>query len=175
MITPGMGGSQHYYQQNQYIAQPSYTNRIGPVIIGGMPPTASQGQIYYKGGGQWRFHHNRAQYSNMEPRRSSYGDLSSSGSGNFVGDCGGGFRYSSNEDLFNSQVQISGGVQTPIGSSLFLYCPKQKTSEDTFDLKAATEQLIDRTQQLQGSVKNQGGLFNKTSYTPRATFGEWAI
>ena len=177
MITPASRGSHQYYQQNsQYLVQqPSYGNRLGSSTTIGIPPTSSHGQIYYRGGGQWRYQNNLSQYSNLEPRRSSYGDLSSSGSGNFVGDCGGGFRYSSNEDLFNSQVQVSGGVTTPAGSNLFLFCPKPKVAEDTFDLKAATEQLIDRTQQLQGSVKTHPGLFNKPNRAPRSKFGEWAI
>lgn len=138
----------------------------------GIPPTSSYGQIYYSGGGQWRYQNNLSQYSNLEPRRSSYGDLSSTGSGNFVADCGGGFRYSSKEDLFTSQVQVSGGVTTPAGSNMFLFCPKPKVEEYTFDLKAATEQLIDRTQELQGSAKNHPGLVNRA---PRSKFGEWAI
>ena len=175
MIGPGPGGGNYYHQQNQYMHQPYYFNSMGTPMIGGMPVAASQGQIYYKGGGQWRLRHNRAQYSNLAPRRSSYGDLSSSGSGNFAGDCGGGFRYSSNEDLFDSQVEVSGGVQIPVGSSMFLFCPKQKTAEEAFDLRAATEQLIDRTQQLQGSAKHTSSLFNNHSQQSRAKYGEWAI
>ena len=175
MISPSMGGGNQYYQQKQYITQPAYNTRVRPANIGGMPATASQGQIYYRGGGQWTFRHNRTQYSNLEPRRSSYGDLSSSGgSGNFVGDCGGGFRYSSNEDLFHSQVQLAGGVTTPQGSNIFLLCPKPKRKEDTFDIKAATEQLIDRTQELHGSVRNPLS-FTQPSHTSITRFGEWAI
>ena len=101
----------------------------------------------------------------------------SSGSGNFQGDCGGGFRYSSTEDLFTSQVQVAGGVTTPSESNLFLFCPKPRMVEDTaFDLRAATEQLIDRTQQLQSSTRGNNQVqYNNTSHAPRNKFGEWAI
>ena len=181
MITTGNRGSQQLYQhQNQYFASPSNNSRFGPQRGGHgmMAPTSSHGQIYYGGGGQWRYQPNTGQLSNLEPRRSSYGDLSSSGSGNFQGDCGGGFRYSSTEDLFNSQVQVAGGVTTPSGSSLFLFCPpKPRMNEDTtFDLRAATEQLIDRTQQLQSSTRGNNQVqYNNTSHAPRNKFGEWAI
>ena len=172
MVAPASRGSQQYIQQNQYYAQPSHNSRFGPAMMGGVSGTSSQGQIYYKGGGQWRYQ----KYSNFEPRRSSYGDLSSSGSGNFAGDCGGGFRYSSNEDLFNSQVHVAGGVTTPAGSNMFLFCPPKRTIEETFDLKAATEQLIDRTQQLQGSVRSSPGLHTQSNHARRGSrFGEWAI
>ena len=173
MITPASRGSNQYLLQNQYLVQPG--NRPGSAMMSGMQPTSSYGQIYYRGGGQWRYQHNSSQYSNLEPRRSSYGDLSSTSSGNFVGDCGGGFRYSSNEDLFNSQVEVSGGVTTPAGSNLFLFCPKPKVVDETFDLRAATEQLIDRTHQLQGSAKNNPGLCKQPNHAPRSKFGEWAI
>ena len=181
MITTGNRGSQQFnQQQNQYFASPSNNARFGPQRGSGMmAPTSSHGQIYYGGGGQWRYQPNNAgRLSNLEPRRSSYGDLSSSGSGNFQGDCGGGFRYSSTEDLFNSQVQVAGGVTTPSGSSLFLFCPpKPRMNEDaTFDLRAATEQLIDRTQQLQSSTRGHNpAQYNNTSHAPRNKFGEWAI
>ena len=180
MITTGNRGSQQFYQhQNQHFASPSNNARFGTQRGSGMmAPTSSHGQIYYGGGGQWRYQPNTGQLSNLEPRRSSYGDLSSSGSGNFQGDCGGGFRYSSTEDLFNSQVQVAGGVTTPSGSSLFLFCPpKPRMNEDTtFDLRAATEQLIDRTQQLQSSTRGHNpAQYNNTSHAPRNKFGEWAI
>ena len=175
MITPASKGSHQYHQQNQYLVQPGH--RPGSAMMTGMQPTSSYGQIYYRGGGQWRYQHYRGQYSNMEPRRSSYGDLSSSGSGNFQGDCGGGFRYSSNEDLFNSQVQVSGGVTTPSGSNLFLFCPPKKKVEETFDLRAATEQLIGRTQQLQEPIRpSPQSMFNRSHHSqPRSKYGEWAI
>ena len=177
MITPASRGSHQYYQQSQYLVQSNSNQRPGSAMMSGMQPTSSYGQIYYRGGGQWRIQHSRGQYSNMEPRRSSYGDLSSSGSGNFQGDCGGGFRYSSNEDLFYSQVQVAGGVTTPSGSSLFLFCPPKKKVEETFDLRAATEQLIDRTQQLQAPVRpSSQAMFNRSHHSsPRSKYGEWAI
>ena len=144
-----------------------------------IPGTASQGQIYYKGGGQWRLRNfSNAQHSGLDARRSSYGDLSSSGSGNFQGDCGGGFRYSSNEDLFSSQVKLSvrSGQQTPTGTGAFFSGPNPLAPNvEAFDLKAATEQLIDRTQQLQGSARNTPNMSNNRRKHTRVQFGEWVL
>jgi len=113
--------------------------------------TASQGEIYHSSGGRWRYRSARGgskqpppayafQSAPVPARRSSHGDLTSSGSssgggsGMFHGDCGGGFRYSSTEDLFeqaanrsrqNSLTDLTGeggggtidGVTTPVGAA----------------------------------------------------------
>lgn len=117
----------------------------------------------------------RSSRSQGRHRRLSHGDVALEESsslpqfarqGFFEGDCGGGFRYSSTEDLFTSQVVAQDGV-TSRGSrsssrsgsrQQLLLLPDQGTAappsggdgETVFDLRAATEQLIQRTEQLQG-------------------------
>jgi len=175
--------------------------------------TASQGEIYHSASsGRWRYRSSRGpggggaknymfQSGNVgsvpQQRRSSHGDLTSTGnSGNagagfFAGDCGGGFRYSSTEDLFEQQVSASNSRRTSVTSlngggggdattalrHRFLYGPgghhgaTEGGSVPTFDLRAATEQLQHRTMEL---TSTESGA-NTSAPRRKCKYMEWAI
>lgn len=215
--------SSHHHQQVAYAV---YHN-------GAMTATASQGEIYHSSStGRWRYRSARGasaakpaayafQTSAAPVRRSSHGDLSSSepGAGMFAGDCGGGFRYSSTEDLFeqaanrsransrqnsrqNSMTDLTASPAAVYGSNSamrqrFLFggtgsaatTPSSQQHQTpvyvnsgghalslgaAFDLKAATEQLQLRTNELK-MVEGRTVVGQASEGGRKKKFGEWAI